>query len=1012
MTVYAGQETPTADYLDSSNNERLQRSQYAIHGYYFMSRAEYLALKDVSSVRTYNAANSSQYKNSETMPPENRMAVAIWTLNQPAFGTVRLDVYLQKKTDNKDATDPQKQYDFLGTYTLEDPIPVGQTYNNSNSSGLRGKIDEKIKNLKAELKSTQSITLTETFGSGSFFQRNAANSDLDKVIVPGEFTAEGDNVIKIMYDRAKFRIIFGGVSGSGVSGGSKYYLVKNPTNSEWQFKTEDQLRQMGVSVSQADQFVEGLYQSPLKTSSGERFTWPQDIRFYTNSTTQLTFLTYFNPATTTDPKWSAADNRFNYYMYNGKTNNATNNLNYYTEKLGVRLSTDTEPTYSTVQDANYTPPGTPPSFTVKLNGTFSLSDKFDGYKVFAYRTTSTGRLQDGKPGGSFKTGISFSNGGRIYAQRIIYNIGYDNAIGMLANQPSTTNRSAAQNYYNYPIKRLYEEELEQLPKLTNDNYPEGDADYTFAGWSTVLDFYDKESYVTNGDGQFVTYQDGQLVPDAEKRTMPSNGLNYIAMWSSEKNVQLMAPAAGTANSKNMRWEQLTTAAPITVQKYTALTGDHNGYAFAKDGSITRKVYDGKGKEVSGKIENVMDSLLYRFRVPEDIASEDLEIHWYLDEKCVMEFDPNRDLVIEDNMKLYANLRPDQREQEYTLHYIRSTPDSNGNTVYLHEDETCWGIVDNSLVDPPEYQSFNKDGKVYTLSGGDLSGQKLTQSMVDNDIYYVYSETEVEPWNFTVCDWLDVGGGVYVRLGQTEYTDILERRIVFFPDELRGFKLSASYEELLVEPDVDDGLYTVKGKSKTLNVIYELDETQMSFLGGTFSASAIANAPVTSGGQLAVYRPEALGMATNPDGTLTPLLLGEYLRMGEHLKGTYVENSAERMSLREEWQSGGWQWLWERPETDSDGNPIFNMDNLSKTAYALYVDYVYTGVSGTTTCTVCYSKSGDTDSALSVSRTESGSLPSAAGRYSVSAEIYAQIPGNAATKAKLYAFPAVTMDLDA
>ena len=488
--------------------------------------------------------------------------------------------------------------------------------------------------------------------------------------------------------------------------------------------------------------------------------------------------------------------------------------------------------------------------------------------------------------------------------------------------------------------------------------------------------------------------------------MPSNGLTYIAMWSAPKNVQLMAPVAETANSKSVAWEQVNAQTPITVEKYTTLTGEHNGYAFAKDGSVTKKAYDGKGKEIEGRQpDSVIGGLLDRFRLPKDIAEEKLEIHWYLDEKCVMEFDPARDLVIEDNMKLYANLRPDQREQEYTVHYIRNTPDGNGNTVYLHEDDTCWGIVGNSLVDPPEYQSFTEGEKVYTLSGGDVSGQKLTQAMVDNGIFYEYSETEVEPWDFTVYDWLDLGNGVYVRLGQTEYTDILERRVVFFPDELRGFKLSKSYEELLVEPDVDDGVHTVKGKSKTLNVIYELDETQMSFLGGTFSASTIANAPVTSGGQLAVYRPEALGMATGLDGTLTPLLLGEYLRMGEHLKGTYVENSAERVSLREEWQSGGWQWRWAR---SSDGATF---GELSDTVYALYVDYVYTGDSGVTTRTVCYSKSGETDGALSVNRTESGSLPSETGRYGVSAEIYAQIPGNPATKATLYEFPAVTVDLN-
>ena len=36
---------------------------------------------------------------------------------------------------------------------------------------------------------------------------------------------------------------------------------------------------------------------------------------------------------------------------------------------------------------------------------------------------------------------------------------------------------------------------------------------------------------------------------------------------------------------------------------------------------------------------------------------------------------------------------------------------------------------------------NKDGKLYTLSSGEITGQKLTQSIVDNGIFYVYSETE-------------------------------------------------------------------------------------------------------------------------------------------------------------------------------------------------------------------------------------------------------------------------------
>ena len=245
VTVYAGQTTPTAAYRNTNNADgHLERDQYAAQGYYFLSREEYLALSAAQETQetgtdaaqetdiwTYTAENSGNYKWSETMPAENRVAVAIWTLNNPAFGTVRLDVYLQKKTDNKDATDAQKQYDFLATYTLDEAVPVGQTYNNSSATAknaLKKQINDKIAELTAELKKEQNITLTNAFGSASFFQRNAANSDLDKAVVPGEYTAEGDNVIKIKYDRAKIRITFGG---SNSDSGKTYYLVKNVTTS-------------------------------------------------------------------------------------------------------------------------------------------------------------------------------------------------------------------------------------------------------------------------------------------------------------------------------------------------------------------------------------------------------------------------------------------------------------------------------------------------------------------------------------------------------------------------------------------------------------------------------------------------------------------------------------------------------------------------------------------------------------------------------------------------------------
>lgn len=747
-----------------------------------MSRADYLKNAEV---------NSSQCKWEETMPPEDRMAVAIWTRNQDAVGTVRLDFYLQKKTDVADDDDSNNQYDFLEKYVLED-VPVGQTYNNSdpsNETSLRYKVDDAIGKLKSYLQANQGITLSEAFSDDNFFKRNRnadSNAELDKAVVPGMYDIEGNNVIKIKYDRAKVRIKFGGSDiGSTYqgksSGGTAYYLVKHVTTSahavnlyavefvsttetcwyrnssyayadkpgtgaistggntgsvtiqhngssetwtrtgrsckynnktyyeatrnvttvnatpyqgpvnqntvgwhkitsetadangryaynasgayakfgakveeggvtyviplyvqsgsgyaepsetlyEWgtdgQFWAKDEVEWKFETANDAGSLpkyhvIEGLYQGPLKTPDGESFAWPQkNVRFTSYGNYLLTFQTYFAPAKTEngrtgDSKWNSDDNCFDYNMYNGQANTATNKLNFYTEALG-RLSTDDEPTYDSeknktveAMDAKYAPPGIPPSVMVTLNGSFTLSDKFDGFNVFAYRTGATTGLLNAKNNSAFVGGISFSDGGKIYAKRLTYSIRYDNANDMLTAQPSNTDKDAEVNYYNYPLKRLYGEELEQLPKLTNYNYPEGDADYTFAGWSTVLDFYDKESYVTDGDGKFVKYEKGQLVRDTSKHTMPSNGLTYIAMWSSPKNVQLMAPVAGTANSKNTQWEPLTTSAPITVEKYTALTGNHNGYKFAKDSSVTKQVYDGRGREVIENNEKKTESV--------------------------------------------------------------------------------------------------------------------------------------------------------------------------------------------------------------------------------------------------------------------------------------------------------------------------------------------------------------------------------------------------------------------
>ena len=114
------------------------------------------------------------------------------------------------------------------------------------------------------------------------------------------------------------------------------------------------------------------------------------------------------------------------------------------------------------------------------------------------------------------------------------------------------------------------------------------------------------------------------------------------------------------------------------------------------------------------------------------------------------------------------------------------------------------------------------------------------------------------------------------------------------------------------------------------------------------------------------------------------------------------------ALRNDWEDGGWKWLCAR---SGDGLSL-QPENLSDTAYSLCVDYVYTGADSSGTYTVNYNLSGDTDGALSVDRSESGALPNAAGRYSVSAEVYVQIPGDSTTRTTLWTFPAVIVDLTA
>lgn len=1011
LKVYAGQDTPTASYLDSGNAQYLDRDQYAPQGYYFLSREEYLSMSatDLEAIRTYSAANSSKYKASEKLPAENRVAVAIWKLVDNPTATIRVDIYIQKKTDPIRAADSVKSYDL--TYTgIRTGMPVNADYNNAQ---LAAGINEVVGELRTALNTPsnplyQAVNLTETFTRqrqvqqgwrwvtvevfNGYFQRNQNLSGIlnGPTTIPGTYNNEGENVIRIYYDRATIRFTFGGANGS-TSTDPAYRLLKS--GSEWKF----------VTGNSGERYVEGLYQAPLKNASGELFTWPTTPRLKSPNGTQLTFLTYYSPPQD-PPLWEGSGNNFTYlYDFQGYTTPSGNTLTFYKEELGHRKTTDSVPQYdSSTYIQNYFNAAQ----SVVINGTFTLTDKFDGFNVFAYRQGPYSTLLDGKPNGVFRSGISFNNGGRIYARRITYTIDYTNAIDMLTAQPSSENRNDAQNYYNYPLKRLYEEELEQLPRLTNANYPEGDDDYTFAGWSTVLDFYDKEAYVTDGTGQFVTYSDGQFVPDGLTHTMPSNGLNYIAMWSAEKRVKLMVPQSGTANSKSVVWEELLDT-PIVVQKYTALAGNHNGYTFHTDGHITRKVYDGHGNEVSGQTVDVANGFRDRFTLPEGVALEDLVIKWYLDPECKIEFDPERDQVIEDNMPLYANLIPEQRVQEYYVYYVSSMTDSNGDTIHISAPIIRHGVVGQSTLDRPSPESFRMDdGSLYVLSSsatGINGGETLTQVMVDNGVTYVYNKTETEPWSYTAYNWLKLGdSNVYLRLGKTEYNNIMDRRVILFPDELRGFQLLESYRSILVEPDADDGEHSVTGKHKTVNVLYKLDSNQLSFLGGSFQTASLGSSPVRDGSKVTIYRPEAMGVIVNGDESLSMLLLDEYLKLDKHLQVTY-DSDGESATIRNNWQDGGWKWLWARSD---DGN---SFGELSDTAYALYVDYVYTGAD-TRTHTVSYPMSGDTDSALTVSRSESGSLPATAGRYGVTAELYAQIPGDSSTRATLYTFPAVNVDL--